>query len=36
MAAAVQLHCPYVARVFLPRAIYENIDIMFMELYGIH
>jgi hypothetical protein len=27
---------PYVARVFLPRDIYENIDIVFMEFYGIH
>jgi hypothetical protein len=25
----------YVARVFLPRAIYEN-DIVFIEIYGIH
>jgi hypothetical protein len=26
----------YVARVFLPRAIYENIDIVFIEFYVIH
>ena len=26
---------PYVVRVFLPRAIYENIDIVFIEFYGI-
>jgi len=25
---------PYVAHVFLPRAIYENIDIVFIEFYG--
>ena len=24
------------ARIFLPRAIYENIDIVFIEFYGIH
>jgi hypothetical protein len=27
---------PYVAHVFLPRAIYENVDITFIEIYGIH
>jgi hypothetical protein len=27
---------PYVARIFLPRAIYENVDIVFIEIYGIH
>jgi hypothetical protein len=27
---------PYAPRVFLPRAIYENVDIVFMEIYGIH
>jgi hypothetical protein len=26
----------YAARIFLPRAIYENIDIVFIEFYGIH
>ena len=27
---------PYAARVFLPCAIYENVDIVFIEIYGIH
>jgi hypothetical protein len=27
---------PYVARIFLPRAIFENVDIVFIEIYGIH
>ena len=27
---------PYVARIFFPRAIYENVDIVFIEIYGIH
>jgi len=27
---------PYVAHIFLPRVIYENVAIMFVEIYRIH